>query len=1252
MTDRPLDASDTDDRLGTVLADCLEAVDRGEADWPGLLARYPEFAGELNDLFVGQERVEKLAAPLRPAALAAQLTSTPELSTTSPLGDFHIIRQVGRGGMGLVYEAEQVSLGRRVALKVLPFAATMDPKQLQRFKNEAQAAAHLHHQNIVPVHYVGCERGIHFYAMQYIEGQTLATAIEQLRLKSAPASRGPLSLEETRPYQGADAPRSPASTPSADTAPIAGLSTANSRKDAAYFRTVAQLGIQAAEALDYAHQMGVIHRDVKPANLMVDATGRLWVTDFGLAQIQSDPRLTMTGDLVGTLRYMSPEQALAKRVVVDHRTDVYSLGATLYELLTLEPAYTGQDRQELLRQIAFEEPKPPRRVNKAIPTELETIVLKALEKNPAERYATAQELADDLRHFLEDRPILARRPPLRMQLARWVRRHKPLVAAVAAALLMGTAVLGASIGWLARDRATRRVKTEGVTEAGLLEVARLQEQGRVPEAHEAARRLAGLLERDNADAALRRRVDARVTDLALLERLENVRLEMTVMEGRTNSEAADRLYRAAFRDAGLDVETLPDEEAGACLRQTTVAVELAAALDHWALLRRRIQGPRGNGWQGLLAVARQADPDDERGRVREALRRMERQSLVDLVGSVDISRLSPPTVQALSIAIIDTGEGRPAEALLREARRRRPDDFWVNFHLGYVLGDGPQPRLEEAVRYYTAAAALRPHSPIVLHNLGVVLKRKGDADGAIAAYREAICRNEDYASAHNGLGAVLQDLRGDSDGGIIEFRKALRLKPDFPEARRNLGVALRAKGDVEGAIAAFREALHLNKDYPEAHFDLGAMLNHKGDPEGAIAEFREAIRLRKDYAEPHWGLGAVLFRKGDIDGSITQYRAALRLKKDYAEAHNDLGVAMKQKGEVDNAIAEFKEAIGLKKNYAEAHLNLGAALSAKGLLEEAIVEYREAIRLKKDFVAAHNNLGVELRRKGDVDGAIAEFREALRLNKGDSDVHNNLGIALQNNGDLDGAIAEYRETLRLKEDCPEAHCNLGGALESKGRFAEALVHRRRGHELGSKRPGWPYPSGQWVTQCERLVELDAKLPRMLKGELQPADVGERLALAQLCQLLCKSLYAAGARWYAEAFAASPPPSDRPIVQRYNAACCAVLAGCGQGQDADKLTTEERARLRLQSLAWLRAELAAWRKMLEKEPDKARPLVRQQMQHWQQDKDFAGVRGPEALAKLPEGERQDWRKLWEEVEGLAKRAALTQPELIPPANCCR
>ena len=203
--------------------------------------------------------------------------------------------------------------------------------------------------------------------------------------------------------------------------------------------------MQAAEALEHAHSLGVIHRDIKPSNLLVDVRGNLWITDFGLAQMESGATLTMTGDILGTLRYMSPEQALAKRVLVDHRTDIYSLGVTLYELLTLQPAFPADDRHELLRQIAFEEPKPPRRVNKAIPAELETIVLKAMAKNPAERYATAQELADDLRRFLADEPIRARRPNVLQRMRKWSRRHRAIVttacAVAACALLIGTGLL-------------------------------------------------------------------------------------------------------------------------------------------------------------------------------------------------------------------------------------------------------------------------------------------------------------------------------------------------------------------------------------------------------------------------------------------------------------------------------------------------------------------------------------------------------------------------------------------------------------------------------------------------------------------------------------------------------------------------------------------------------------------------------------------------------------------------------------------
>jgi WD40 repeat protein/serine/threonine protein kinase len=376
--------------------------------------------------------------------------------------------------MGVVYEAVQLSLGRRVALKVLPFAAALDPRQLQRFKNEAQAAAHLQHQNIVPVHGVGCERGVHYYAMQFIEGQTLATVIDGLRQLTQGGPAGSLASElaagrwapekkgtskdlPTGPY----APEAvPLATPHASlttTPPVAALSTERSAKSPAFFRTVANLGVQAAEALEHAHQLGVIHRDIKPANLLVDAQGRLWITDFGLAHCQSQPGLTMSGDLIGTLRYMSPEQALARRGVIDARTDIYSLGVTLYELLALEPAYNGRTRVEVLRQIAFEEPRPLRRLNREVPAELETIVLKAMAKNPEERYATAQELADDLKRYLEDKPIKAKRPTLRQRATKWARRHKTVVraAGVVVVLAMTALVVSTVFIWQAKEDLNR-----------------------------------------------------------------------------------------------------------------------------------------------------------------------------------------------------------------------------------------------------------------------------------------------------------------------------------------------------------------------------------------------------------------------------------------------------------------------------------------------------------------------------------------------------------------------------------------------------------------------------------------------------------------------------------------------------------------------------------------------------------------------------------------------------------------------------
>lgn len=433
-----------DPRVVDVVQEYMSQLDQGKSpDREEYLRRYPELAAAIDQCLDGLELVRAQGKSASRSGSGRQRGTGPGASANempaNPLGDFQITRELARGGMGIVYEAVQLSLGRRVALKVLPFAATLDSRQLQRFKTEAQAAALLHHPNIVPVFAVGCERGVHFYAMQLIEGQSLAEMIRQLRrqaglstpgdLSSAHEAHSSLVLGDNGDANSSAASRgrniTPAPRPTAETASQfhTHLSTQHAGREGRFFKTAARLMLQAAQALEHAHEFGIIHRDIKPANLLLDVNGILWVTDFGLAQFHSDAGLTRTGDIPGTIRYMSPEQAAGRRALLDQRSDVYSLGATFYEFLTLEPIFRGRDVQYLLNQILHTEPRPLRQVDKSIPVELETIILKAVSKNPDDRYRSAGALAADLQRYLDHQPILARRPTVVDRLRKWSLRH-------------------------------------------------------------------------------------------------------------------------------------------------------------------------------------------------------------------------------------------------------------------------------------------------------------------------------------------------------------------------------------------------------------------------------------------------------------------------------------------------------------------------------------------------------------------------------------------------------------------------------------------------------------------------------------------------------------------------------------------------------------------------------------------------------------------------------------------------------------
>jgi serine/threonine protein kinase/WD40 repeat protein len=447
-------ADDDHDPLNEVAESFLERFRQGER--PSLTEyarRHPDLAERILRLFPALVSLEELGSGSGRAGGAPVLTG-PELPAR--LGEYRLLREVGRGGMGVVYEAVQESLGRHVALKVLPFHTLIDPVHLERFRREARAAARLHHTNIVPVFGVGEDKGQHYYAMQFIRGEGLDAVLRELkRLRGgaggpASAPESPLSAVAARGLLTecfGDRPGSDRDTTSAAAAPpenaapyAGGGNTLSGPAEGTYYRGVARLGLQVAEALAHAHRHGILHRDIKPSNLLLDTSGTVWVTDFGLAKAEGSDELTGPGDILGTLRYLAPERLHGQS---DARGDVYSLGMTLYELLTLRPALADSDRARLIERVTHEVPPPPRRLDPRIPLDLETVVLKAVAKDPAARYATAEQMADDLRRFLADRPVKARRTSAWERVWRLCRRN-PLVAGLSASVAMLLAVTAVS----------------------------------------------------------------------------------------------------------------------------------------------------------------------------------------------------------------------------------------------------------------------------------------------------------------------------------------------------------------------------------------------------------------------------------------------------------------------------------------------------------------------------------------------------------------------------------------------------------------------------------------------------------------------------------------------------------------------------------------------------------------------------------------------------------------------------------------
>ena len=869
------DGIDTDQQVVDLVDELARGMRENEAvDLEAFVAEHSEHADALRKLFPALGLLAHLNVLEGDASVSAtrvgQTCKEPTgIGASEPkegvLGDYRIVREIGRGGMGVVYEARQISLGRRVALKVLPFAAMLDKQQLKRFQNEARAAATLDHPNVVHVYSVGHERGVYYYAMQLIEGQSMAAVIaELLRLSELDADEegqadvsnaaisgltSDLASDRFAPPSDEQIHRNDAGTlehrAAAETRrrTQAVLSTERSTNGPQFFRTVAQLGIQAAAALDHAHQSGVIHRDVKPANLLLDADGKLWVTDFGLARIEADAGMTMTGDMLGTLRYMSPEQMLGKRASVDHRVDIYSLGATLYELLTLQPAYPADDRQELLRQVANEEPRPPRRLRREIPTDLETIVLKAICKNPSERYATAGDLADDLQRFLEQKPIEARRPTLLDRIAKWSRRHQPAIVGAAASLVMLVTVAGGLLLANNLKMQEERKRTEAETQRAEANFKKARE-------------------------AVDRMFTRAASELADKPHMEKIR--------RALLEDALEFYQS-FLDQKGDDPTIRQETARAYLRVGNIRHELGDIAEADKALKKGVEDLRTLSNEYPSNVSYRLDLAGGLG----ALAYLHlwsgggvtfRQQEVTLYEQLTIDYPDEPRYLAaladaqiaLGNAFSVTGRQNRAEKFLRESV-----STWRNLEKEFP--EHPYSISRQAASYHWLGALLLWQN---VEEAEPLLRRAMQQREKLVAdhpSRSGYRANLAHTKTHYG---ILRQYQGKLDEAIKLYGEAIELRKgvldDFPstlEHRRRLGdiyqrlsEALSLSGKQQESLEAIRKSLHhleyWAKSKPEyarvvgrVHYRIGIALYDLGRVSEAAEAFLMAQTILHDCIE-------------------------------------------------------------------------------------------------------------------------------------------------------------------------------------------------------------------------------------------------------------------------------------------------------------------------------------------------------------------------------------------------------------------
>jgi tetratricopeptide (TPR) repeat protein/tRNA A-37 threonylcarbamoyl transferase component Bud32 len=924
------DLSSLDLLVADLMDEFTERLNRGEQpEIEEYVHRCPQMATMLRQVFGTLQLIHGPETEIRQGEGISGVSAR----YTGELGDFRILREIGRGGMGVVYEAEQLSLGRRVALKVLPFAPMLDPRRLLRFQNEVRAAAALKHANIVQVYSVGCERGVHYYAMEYVEGKTLSEVIHEMQQApetvppagsdEALATAGERAADKSPPAAEAGAAKETATTET-HRIPHAEISTQTIPSSGEFFTVVAHWGIQAAEALEHAHQLGIVHRDIKPSNLMVDAQRHLWVTDFGLAMTANETDLTMSGDVVGTLRYMSPEQVRAKHGLLDHRTDVYSLGITLYELLTLRPAYTGEDRQDLMRRIGDEDPPPPRQLTKRIPHDLETILLKAITKEPQGRYSSAQEMADDLRRFLANEPIHARRPSIWERASLWSRRHRTLIRLSAVFLVVITVLLAVGTVMIARGY-------------------RIQSA-----------------ERARAETNLRVAMEA--VDQIYLSYLDKNRGRFSGKErtlgGPITPEGKQLLTKAM---------TFYEKFAAANRDELLQRSECSKAYARISLIQARLgmydQGERTAEKAIAMAAQLNVESPEAKKRLAEAYR---------------------------NHAFCCLGQNKLDEARvdLEQAIRLVPDDSETNTGLGtirFLQGDFPG-----AMANLNRALELNPKDTDAYSIRGAFYINQGDFDRAIKEFTKALqFVDSQDAAIHYRFRAMAFYRKRLYDQALNDLNAALSIEPRNSEVLCERGTVLLAKRNLEGAIADFDAVLKLDPANAKAYYNRGCARIYQNDLQKAIVDFSSAIKINPLKGWPFHNRGSAHAALDRLDEAIKDFTEAIKLGPQEFMHYHARGRIHWLKQNFSVAIQDFDTAYRLRPtdtndlaNAAMAsELHNGLAWVLATCPEAELRNPRRAVELAAESIKLWDNpgqyqvLGVARYRAGDYPGAIEVLKK-------------------------------------------------------------------------------------------------------------------------------------------------------------------------------------------------------------------------------------------------------------------------------------